>query len=731
MAVKKKVVEIDTQQATTSVKELRQQLKQLKDTMLSTEQGTEEYNAALRQSADIMHTLKEQSEELNASAADFGQICGNVVKATGGMVAGLQAARATMNLFGIENENIIKSLQQMQNLMAITQALPSIEGGIKAFKRLSLVIKSATGATHGFKAALVSTGIGAAVVAIGLLVANFDKLKAAITGTNEELEKQKKLDMENHLKKVNEQLEKQLDLEERIRKAAGQNDLEVAEARVKSIEKEIKRKEQLIQLNRRNEIAAIDELNRNIQAGKDQSVINALREKANKIHEKEETLQREINNLRDGALKTAKEEFEVEKKLAAARKIKEDADKAEKEAEDRRKRALDDLKKLRESYVKLTEEIQNYNKSQKELDIQKLDKEEAEKIKIATKAEKNTIIREQKITAIREHYAAERAKIEKKYADEEIKTRQESSFAELALLENNYKMQEAALKASLDDQEIDLIQFNERKKELDEAYKEDYVSTLKALLEDETLNTEQRLELYQKLNEFRNPESKDEKKEDEKSLTDGITEAINASALALNDFSDNPAWGNILRNIATLTANWDTLNVQIQKGGKEAFTAYAQIAATALSAVAQMLNGLAAEQDASNEKGFESQKNLQAAGATMSMLAGIVSAWASAMQLGPIAGPIMGAILSAMMLATGIAQIVKIKQQKFDSKSTPGTGTPSSGAVSAINAPVQYTQDVQGANIEGSIKDQRVYVTEGDITNTQERVSVTESEAKY
>jgi len=93
-----------------------------------------------------------------------------------------------MNLFGVENETVIKSLQQMQNLMAITQAIPSIDAGVKAFKRLSLAIKTATGATHGFKAALVSTGIGAAVVAIGLLIANFDKLKTAITGVNEKLE---------------------------------------------------------------------------------------------------------------------------------------------------------------------------------------------------------------------------------------------------------------------------------------------------------------------------------------------------------------------------------------------------------------------------------------------------------------------------------------------------------------------------------------------------------------
>ena len=220
MAVKKKVVEIDTKDAqqqvdqlkesmaglnkennaaTTSVKELRQELKAQKDIMLSAEQGTKEYNDALQKAAGIQHTLKEQMEEVNASAMDFGQIAGNVVKATGGIVAGFQAAKATMNLFGIENEAVLESLEKMQNLMAITQAIPALDDGVKAFKRLGLAIKSATAGMNGFKAALVSTGIGAAVVALGLLVANWDKVTDAMRrwgiiheDTKKKLEEQKK-----------------------------------------------------------------------------------------------------------------------------------------------------------------------------------------------------------------------------------------------------------------------------------------------------------------------------------------------------------------------------------------------------------------------------------------------------------------------------------------------------------------------------------------------------------
>ena len=75
---------------------------------------------------------------------------------------------------------------------------------------------------------------------------------------------------------------------------------------------------------------------------------------------------------------------------------------------------------------------------------------------------------------------------------------------------------------------------------------------------------------------------------------------------------------------------------------------------------------------------------------------------------------------------------MKIKNTQFGSSSPSGSSaSPNSGAVNNIIAPVQYTQDVQGASIEGAIKDSRVYVTESDITNTQKKVDVAESEAKF
>ena len=741
MAVKKKVVEIDTQQATTSVKELRQQLKQLKDTLLSTEEGTKQYNDALQQAANIQHTLKEQMEEVNASAMDFGQIAGNVVKGTGGIVAGFQAAQATMNLFGIENETVIKSLQKMQSLMAITQAIPAIDDGVKAFKRLGLAIKGATVGMSGLKKALISTGIGAAVVAVGALVANFDKLKAAITGTNDELEEQKKLQMDEHLKKINDELSKRLSIEEQIRKAGGQDDVTIAEERVKSIEKEIKKKEELIKANRREQAQAYMAYNNAIQQGKSQKYINELKENWLNVSKKEDVYLKEIESIKTNQLKSAKEELEIEKKLQAARDIKAKQDEAAQAAEDARKTAEENRKKriedekkaveeLRKKYGELAEDIKLYDATDYEKDLASLAKAEQKSIKTIEDAQKKGIISKEQAEkdklAIEKYYIQLRDNAQK----EEAQRQREQS---IELLDTTYQLEQAKLQKQYDEGLISEKDFVDRKKELLETYVQDYVDNIQFMLDTENgLTDEQILDLTNKINDARAKLKPEETSTEAESLTKGISEAINASALALNDFSDNPAWGNILKNVATLAANWDTLHKQIKEGGAKSFTAYAQIAATALSAVAQMMNGLASEQDTSNEKGFEQSKKFQIAGATMSMLAGIASAWASSMQLMFPANVIIGSALSAMMLGTGIAQIQKIKQTQFNGGGSAGSSaSPNTSAVNSVIAPVQYTQDVQGASIEGAIKDTRVYVTETDISSTQKKVDVAESEARF
>jgi hypothetical protein len=158
------------------------------------------------------------NQELAASAMDFGEIMGNTTKTIGGAVSGFQALTASMSLLGIENEDTLETIKKLQSLMALTQGIAGVENGIKAFKRLILAITNstavaklfnktqqttaavenatstatkslqgsmvgeaaatgtATAATNMFKKALISTGIGAIVVAVGLLIAHLEDL---------------------------------------------------------------------------------------------------------------------------------------------------------------------------------------------------------------------------------------------------------------------------------------------------------------------------------------------------------------------------------------------------------------------------------------------------------------------------------------------------------------------------------------------------------------------------
>lgn len=704
-----RVLRIDTDNAQKSVKDLRKELKDLRDVLLNTEQGTEEYNKALQQSADIQHTLKEQMEEINANAMDFGQIVGNVTKTVGGMVAGFQAAKATLNLFGVENEEVIKSLQKMQNLMAITQALPALDNGVKAFKRLSLAIKGATGATHGFKSALVSTGLGALVVALGMIIANFDKISSwldEITGQTDFL---------------GELSDKVVGGLNAGWAAVKQSLIGVGKAIVTYVVAPFKSVWAAIQAYTSTEGGFADKLKAAGKAMKSEFVDEwkGVGDEFKKIGEVTAAAYYE-GYEKNKARRTAESEEERKARLKAEEEY------AKQVAE------------IRKKYEELNDKVSLYGATELEKRLAEIQKALDKEVALLDEALKKKIISQEQYEkdrkAIEDHYAKERANAEKealkKEQDERIKT-------SIDLIDTSHKLELARLQSQYDEKLISEEEFNNRKKELQTAYVQDYVDNIKYLLETEdSLTDEQILSLTEKMNAARASmaEKTDDTSSPEALMAKGITEAINASALALGEFSDNPAWGTILKNIATLTANWETLHTQIKKGGKEAFTAYAQIAAVGLNAIGTMLTELGNEQDTSNKEGFEAQKKYQYGATVVNMLAGIASAWASSMQLPFPANIIVGTLMSGLMAGTGAMQLAKISKTKFGDKGGGGdasSSSPNSSAVSSVIAPVQYTQDVQGASIEGAIQDSRVYVVESDITDTQDKVSVTESEARY
>ncbi len=152
-----------------------------------------------------------------------------VTASLSGVAGGFGAVEGAMNLLGTESEDVQKALLRVQSAMAISQGLQDVGESIDSFKQLGAVLKDtavigqfwnfvqtgslrtqkeaiattvlqaeaeiglaestavATTATTAsssamkiFRLALISTGIGAIVVGLGLLVANFDKIKEVV-----------------------------------------------------------------------------------------------------------------------------------------------------------------------------------------------------------------------------------------------------------------------------------------------------------------------------------------------------------------------------------------------------------------------------------------------------------------------------------------------------------------------------------------------------------------------
>jgi hypothetical protein len=118
-----------------------------------------------------------------------------------GVTGGFAAVQGGMALFGKESDDVQKTLLKVQAAMALSQGIQSVGESVDSFKQLGAVIKSTavgqgvltaataaynfvnTAATTGlklFRAALISTGIGALVVGVGLLISNFSKIKTVI-----------------------------------------------------------------------------------------------------------------------------------------------------------------------------------------------------------------------------------------------------------------------------------------------------------------------------------------------------------------------------------------------------------------------------------------------------------------------------------------------------------------------------------------------------------------------
>jgi hypothetical protein len=134
---------------------------------------------------------KQQMEQLDFAidAAKGGS--DQLFRATQGVVAGFEVAAGAMALFGSESEELQKILIKVQGAMALSQGLKDLNEFSPAIKNVAsafsgILTKAVQGFSKASKAAMAATGIGLLVVAVASLVEYWDDIKEAVNGVSSE-----------------------------------------------------------------------------------------------------------------------------------------------------------------------------------------------------------------------------------------------------------------------------------------------------------------------------------------------------------------------------------------------------------------------------------------------------------------------------------------------------------------------------------------------------------------
>lgn len=201
----------DAETTTKQFTSLKAELRYLKQQITSGELQGEALQKATLRAAQLTDEIGDLSIKLRTLSSDtrvFDTMLEGARLATGAF----SVAQGAVALFGSENEDLQKALIKLNAVMAISQGLQEIGqltqkqtaigkvidtaltwGQTAAQTAYTFVVGTSTGALKLFRIALASTGIGLLILAIGLLIANFDRIKKAITENSEGFQNFKKI----------------------------------------------------------------------------------------------------------------------------------------------------------------------------------------------------------------------------------------------------------------------------------------------------------------------------------------------------------------------------------------------------------------------------------------------------------------------------------------------------------------------------------------------------------
>lgn len=166
----------DTRSLRSQLREATQELIRLQNTAGA---SSKELANAAKRAAELKDRIADAKSTIEAFNPDAKfKAFSQSIQGVAGAFAGAQGA---LGLFGVESENVQKQLLKVQSALAFSEGLNTVLDSVQGFKNLASVIRDRViTAFTTLRGALIATGIGALAIGLGLLIANFDKVKEAV-----------------------------------------------------------------------------------------------------------------------------------------------------------------------------------------------------------------------------------------------------------------------------------------------------------------------------------------------------------------------------------------------------------------------------------------------------------------------------------------------------------------------------------------------------------------------
>lgn len=179
-----KTLKINIETNTTSIDALEQQLQSLNTEIKKVGVGSKEFKDLSAQIQAVTTALEESNNKIQGFSAEKKLMAmDGAIKTLAGSV---DIVVGGLGLLGVESDKLGDFEKKAASAIAFGMGLKDIsEGYQQIVKSEALAAIGAKLFGNATKAALVSTGIGALVVALGTLVAYWDDIREAVTGANE------------------------------------------------------------------------------------------------------------------------------------------------------------------------------------------------------------------------------------------------------------------------------------------------------------------------------------------------------------------------------------------------------------------------------------------------------------------------------------------------------------------------------------------------------------------